>query len=72
VTLAPITTAIDIGGYLESKIAAFRAHRSQQPLWSQFEEYARKRGRRELFHLVAAVKTDPIAQESDLFAGVSE
>jgi LmbE family N-acetylglucosaminyl deacetylase len=72
VTLAPITTAIEIGDHLETKIEAFRAHRSQQPLWSQFEEYARKRGRRELFHLVAAVKADPIAQESDLFAGVSE
>ncbi len=72
VTLAPITTSVEIGEYLETKIEAFRAHNSQQPLWPVFEEYARKRGRREIFHLVAAVKTDSAAQESDLFAGVTE
>jgi LmbE family N-acetylglucosaminyl deacetylase len=72
VTLAPITTVIEIGNYLETKIEAFRAHASQQPLWSLFEEFARKRGRRELFHLVAAVKADPVAPETDLFAGVTE
>jgi LmbE family N-acetylglucosaminyl deacetylase len=72
VTLAPITTTIEIGEYLETKIDAFRAHLSQQPLWLLFEEYARKRGRRELFHLVAAVQADSFAPESDLFAGVSE
>jgi LmbE family N-acetylglucosaminyl deacetylase len=72
VTLAPTTTVIEVGNYLETKVEAFRAHVSQQPLWSLFEEYARKRGRREIFHLVAAVKADSAAQESDLFAGVSE
>jgi LmbE family N-acetylglucosaminyl deacetylase len=72
VTLAPTTTAIEIGNHLETKIEAFRAHTSQQPLWSLFADYAWKRGRRELFHLVAAVKTDPVGQESDLFAGVAE
>jgi len=72
VTLAPATTIIEIGDYLETKIKAFRAHVTQQPLWTLFEEYARKRGHRELFHLVAAVKADPAGQESDLFAGVSE
>ncbi len=71
VTLAPITTAVEIGNYLETKIEAFRAHESQRPLWPVFEEYARKRGRREIFHLVAAVKADSVAQESDLFAGVT-
>ncbi len=72
VTLPPITTVIEIGDHLETKLEAFRAHLSQKPLWAQFEEHVRKRGRRELFHLVAAVKAGPIAQESDLFAGVSE
>ena len=70
VTLAPITTTIEIGDHLDTKIDAFRAHNSQQPLWPIFEEFARKRGRREIFHLVAAVKADPVAQETDLFAGV--
>lgn len=71
ITLAPATTIIEVGDYLETKIEAFRAHTSQQPLWSLFEEYARKNGRREMFHLAAAVKAAPIAPESDLFAGVS-
>ena len=70
VTMAPISTTIEIGEYLDTKIAAFRAHVSQQPLWPQFEEFARKRGRREIFHLVAAVKDGPVVQETDLFAGV--
>ena len=72
VTLAPTTTVVDVGEYLETKVEAFRAHVSQQPLWSLFEEYARRRGRREIFHLVAAVKADSAAPESDLFAGVTE
>jgi len=73
VTLAPITTVIDVGDYLETKIEAFRAHVSQQPLWSFFEEYARKRGRREIFHLVADIKEEETPRlESDLFAGVGE
>jgi LmbE family N-acetylglucosaminyl deacetylase len=72
VTLAPTTAIIDVGHYLETKIEAFKAHVSQQPLWSLFEEYARKRGPSELFHLAAAAKTTPVASESDLFSGVSE
>ncbi|MGH9502524.1 MAG: PIG-L deacetylase family protein [Terriglobales bacterium] len=71
ITLAPATTVIEIGDYLETKIEAFRAHVSQQPLWPLFEEYARKRGMRELFHLAASVNTGLVAQESDLFAGIT-
>jgi len=71
VTLAPATTVIEVGKYLETKITAFRAHTSQQPLWPMFEEYSRKRGSRELFHLVAAVNNSA-AQEADLFVGVEE
>jgi LmbE family N-acetylglucosaminyl deacetylase len=72
VTLAPITTNIEVGDYLETKIEAFRAHTSQEPLWPLFEEYARKRERRELFHLVAAVNTDAAPRETDLFAGIKD
>ena len=72
VSLPPMTTVIDVGDYLETKIEAFRAHVSQQPLWSQFEDYARKRGRVELFHLVAAANHGSLVQETDLFAGVSQ
>ena len=69
----PITTVIEVGDYLETKIEAFRAHASQQPLWSLFEEYARRRGRREIFHLVAVINVEETSGlETDLFAGVSE
>ncbi len=72
VALAPVTAVIEIGERLETKIEAFRAHASQQPLWSLFEEYVRKRGRRELFHLAATAKIQPLAAESDLLAGVED
>jgi LmbE family N-acetylglucosaminyl deacetylase len=70
-TPAPTSAVIEIGNRLETKIEAFRAHTSQQPLWSLFEQYARMRGRRELFHLVASVRSVSGAPESDLFAGVT-
>lgn len=72
ITLPPATAIIQIGQHQETKIAAFKAHTSQQPLWSLFEEYARKRGDREMFHLAASVQAGPVEPESDLFAGVSE
>jgi LmbE family N-acetylglucosaminyl deacetylase len=71
VALPPASAVIEIGNYLETKIAAFKAHTSQQPLWSLFEEYSRKRGGRELFHLAASVKVGSVEQESDLFSGVT-
>jgi LmbE family N-acetylglucosaminyl deacetylase len=70
ITMAPATTSIEIGNYAETKIEAFRAHTSQQPLWAIFEEYERKGRGFENFHLAAAVKRGPIVQENDLFAGV--
>ena len=70
VSSAP-TARIDIGNFLEAKIAAFKAHTSQGPLWPRFEENMRQRARQEMFHL-AASRSSSIAQETDLFAGVSE
>ncbi|HKW18631.1 MAG TPA: PIG-L family deacetylase [Terriglobales bacterium] len=72
ITFAPPTTMIDIGKHLETKIAAFKAHTTQQPLWALFEENVRKRGGKEIFHLAASVKSDTVRPETDLFAGVSE
>jgi len=67
---SPITTTIEIGDYLETKIAAFKAHASQAPLWPMFEENMRKRGRRETFHLAASAISALPESETDLFAGV--
>lgn len=72
VTLAPATAIIEIGDYLETKIAAFKAHATQASLWPLVEERLRRRGPKELFHLAAAIQAGPIRQETDLFEGVSE
>ena len=72
ITLPPVTAIVEIGDYLETKIAAFKAHTSQEPLWSLFESYVRPRGRQELFHLAARVTPGLIEQETDLFTGVKK
>jgi LmbE family N-acetylglucosaminyl deacetylase len=72
VTLPPATAIIEIGDYLETKIAAFKAHTSQSPLWPFVEAHIRQRGRQEMFHLAARVTPGMIEQETDLFAGVKE
>ena len=72
VTLPPATAIIEIGDYLDTKIAAFKVHTSQAPLWPLFESHVRERGRREMFHLVARLTPGLIEQEIDLFAGIKE
>jgi LmbE family N-acetylglucosaminyl deacetylase len=61
---------VDISRHLETKIAAFKAHKTQAPLWPLFEENARRRGPSEIYHLAATVKTGAGQKESDLFEGV--
>ena len=72
ITLAPTTAAIDIKDYFETKVAAFKAHTSQAPLFALFEQNVRKRSDKELFHLVASVQGGAIREETDLFEGVKE
>jgi LmbE family N-acetylglucosaminyl deacetylase len=72
VILAPITTTIDIGKHLETKMNAFKAHVSQEPLWARFEDRLRKLMREERFHLAASVKNGGASGETDLLAGVTE
>ena len=72
VTLPPASAIIEIGDYLETKIAAFKAHASQGPLWPLFESHVRLRGRQEMFHLAARATPGLIEQETDLFAGVKD
>jgi len=68
----PPSAAIDIKDHLEGKLAAFRAHASQAPLFPLFEENAQKGGGKELFHLVASAKGGPVLPETDLFEGVDD
>lgn len=72
VTLSPTTTVIEIGEHLDTKIAAFKAHTTQSPLWPLFESHIRPRGTKELFHLAAYSGHEPMPQETDLFAGLSD
>ena len=73
VSLAPVTTTIELTApELEGKIAAFRCHLSQAPLFDRFEAIMRKRGRQEVFHLAASWTPHRAEQETDLFAGVKE
>ena len=72
ITFAPQTAEIDISKHLETKIAAFKAHKTQAPLWPLFEENARRRGKGELYHLAASPNLRVLQMETDLFAGVEE
>ena len=71
ITFAPQSAVIDIGDHLETKIAAFKAHKTQQPLWTMFEENVRTRGRVEHFHLAASIFDGPMQPETDLFSGIA-
>jgi LmbE family N-acetylglucosaminyl deacetylase len=70
ITFAPHSAVIDIGDCLETKIAAFKAHKTQAPLWPLFEERTRKGGRQELFYLAASIKGGAAKPETDLFEGI--
>src|SRR5581483_4976067 len=72
ITLPPVTATVDIGDYFETKVAAFKAHKSQSPLFPLFENHVRQRGRQEMFHLAASIKTGPVTLETDLLAGIQE
>ena len=74
VALAPITTAIQIGEHLETKIKAFAAHTSQNPLLERYERTVRSRGRVEYYHLANRLTPGnaDTQLETDLFAGVAD
>lgn len=70
ITMPPATAVIDISAFLETKIAAFKAHTSQSPLWPLFEKNVRGRGGVEMYHLAASIKYGMVNSELDLFEGV--
>lgn len=69
VSLAPVTTRIDVRKYIERKIEAFRVHESQRPLLEKYGDRSLRQAE-ELFHLAATVVPQAAAEETDLFAGV--
>ena len=70
VSPAPATAIIDVGDVMETKIRAFAAHTSQNPLLPLFEKHVRRRTNFERFHLAASVTERLATVEMDLFAGV--
>jgi LmbE family N-acetylglucosaminyl deacetylase len=73
VSLAPTTTVIELEPReINSKIAAFKAHTSQAPLFGFFEETIRNRGMKEVFCLANSSQPRKMEMETDLFAGVKE
>jgi LmbE family N-acetylglucosaminyl deacetylase len=69
---APTTAVIQIGDYLETKIAAFQAHATQAPVFPTVIPAILARGREERFHLAATLEPSEIRMETDLFEGVRE
>jgi LmbE family N-acetylglucosaminyl deacetylase len=72
VSPSPITTAISIADFVERKLDAFRAHKSQMPLFAHFERTIRNRGDREFFHLAAGAAAGDLLPEDDLFSGIAD
>jgi LmbE family N-acetylglucosaminyl deacetylase len=72
ISLPPVTARIEIGRYLETKIAAFHAHQSQAPLFPLFDAHVEKLGSPELFNLAACIVPGPVPIETDLFEGVEQ
>jgi LmbE family N-acetylglucosaminyl deacetylase len=67
---SPITAAVDVGQQIETKLAAFKAHTSQNALFPILEEHVRKNGRHEYYHLAASLLSTPTVVEKDLFDAV--
>lgn len=72
ISLAPVTAVIDISDYVETKLAAFKKHMSQSPLFPIFENTLRQRGALEMYHLAASVMPGTAPEERDLFTGIED
>ena len=73
VTMPPASLVLELTQEeVDTKIAAFKCHTSQAPLFPIFEDMVRRRGKLELFHLAAHVTPRKVEMETDLFAGVTE
>jgi LmbE family N-acetylglucosaminyl deacetylase len=72
VSMPPTSLVIELSQEeVDTKIAAFKCHTSQAPLFPIFEDMVRRRGKQELFYLAAADTPRKIEMETDLFAGVT-
>ena len=73
VSLAPASAFLELDqNDIDTKIAAFRCHTTQMPLYSFFEETIRCRGNFEVFQLAARSTPSKAERETDLFEGITE
>jgi len=72
VALPPTSATIEIAPYLETKLAAFKAHTSQNPLYERFSSMVQKHGAQENFLLAASKIPQSLHHETDLFSNVIE
>jgi LmbE family N-acetylglucosaminyl deacetylase len=70
INAAPITATVEVAGYLDTKLRAFHAHKTQSPLFDLFDSHIRPHSQKEMYHLAASSTPGPIREETDLFAGV--
>jgi hypothetical protein len=73
VAVSPWTAEITLTpAQVDAKVAAFKRHLSQAPLFDFFDRTIHARGNLERFLLVASVEPRKAEYENDLFAGVKE
>jgi LmbE family N-acetylglucosaminyl deacetylase len=68
----PVTTVIEIGDRVKTKIAAFEAHTTQAPVFPMVRDTILSRGPKEYFHLAATSQPSSIGMETDLLVGLRE
>ena len=69
---APVTTTIEIGDRVQTKVDAFAAHTTQAPAFPWVRDTILARGREEWFHLAAMSKPGFASLETDLLTGIEE
>ena len=66
----PITTIIDISDFVDTKLEAFKLHRSQQDWLERLKEWISANQNTEPYHRASSVVTGLPGIETDLFAGL--
>jgi LmbE family N-acetylglucosaminyl deacetylase len=70
VPFMPITTIIDISDLVDTKVEAFKLHRSQQEWLPRLQEWIRANKETEPYHRATSTVIDLPEIETDLFAGL--
>lgn len=66
----PITTVIDISDLVDTKLEAFKLHRSQQEWMERLKEWIQANHNTEVYHRASSVVAGLPEIENDLFAGI--